>query len=154
MAAHQPSLPKWVHSWSSCSSTPRSHYPCTPCTHSLQDNSELLSSHSPPPINRKFWLLSAPCESDCERLVFCRCRQWWWRLRLAVVVLAWQSSGEAPAAPPSLLCKKTISLSAIFNSTQGGTKPLNPDSVLVYEVWIFHRTLHGSRVIGCLYLPA
>lgn len=51
LAAHQPSLPKWVHSWSSCSSTPRSHYPCTPGTHSLQDNSKLLNSDSPPLIN-------------------------------------------------------------------------------------------------------
>lgn len=69
MAAHQPSLPKWVHSWSSCSSTPRSHYPCTPGTHSLQDNSELLTSCSTPLINRSLLLLCGPCESGSKLLL-------------------------------------------------------------------------------------
>lgn len=69
IAAHRPSLPKWVHSWSSCSSTPRSHYPCTPCMRSLRDNNELLTSHSPPLIHLKSLFPSTPLESDSERLL-------------------------------------------------------------------------------------
>lgn len=82
-----------------------------------------------------------------------------WKAAVVVFCRCWRQRRRSPnraqavaAAAASLLCRKPISSSAVFNSTRG--KPPSPDSVLRSELWIFHYSLHGSTVTGCLYLSA